>query len=249
MGSKADMAGASRRRFLEVAGAGAIAGLVALARPHHLAARDVRAITPPTGRRILTRGLERTLFDGKQIIVRRKWAIDFVPETNGWTVAGELIGVEVDVPPPLAPLANIEKNRPVSESFPIRLDGEGLILYGQGRASKLDMDQVASAASEVIASAGTFAIDQRAARMFVGQLDQAANSLMSLFPQDLFFPSTEPVTDRRTMDLANGLVGEMEMRYTATADGGTGLLRTSRRLVTTRIGGESMESAELWELA
>ena len=81
----------------------------------------------------LTRVLERELGDGAKVTVTRTWRVRFVAHAAGYTVEGEQIAAEVDAPPRLAVLAEVERKNPHAGPFPIALDQAGLIV-GEGGA-------------------------------------------------------------------------------------------------------------------
>lgn len=83
---------------------------------------------------------------------------------------------------------------------------------------------------------------------YLSQLQVAGVSLLDELPGDLFFPSSKPFRDRRTIALPDGGTGEFEVRWEATAAPVTGHLQTARREVITRIGTNERRSFEDWTL-
>ena len=238
-----------RREILKTLGSGSLATLAAFTLPYRVIAKSLPLPDSiPSRPMTLTRTLDRMLFDGKILSVRRVWRVGFAQLDGGWRVDGDLLSVDVDAPPKLAALASMERDRTADESFPVTLDANGLIVFTSIRDSGVDMDRVSRAALKIIRDSGASDKVLQDTRLFLAQLDQAAIALISQFPQDLFFPAAEPFSERRMMDLPNGLVGEMEMIYSAKVHAENGLLDKSERRVVTRIGDETTHSAERWEL-
>lgn len=238
---------ANRRKVLEWAGVCAIAALAGFGTPVR-AAVDRARVTPPDKPMRLTRRLVRQLGPGADITLSRSWKVDFLPRAEGWLVEGDQIAVEVDAPAMFEELAKIERQRKVTEAFPIMLDTSGTIHHAQEPASKLDMQQVAAAAEQVVGrqSVGQGARDEM--RLFMGELQRGAGTLISRMPDDLFFPDCKPQVEKRSLAVPGGGVGEIEMLYIAKASPDTGLLQASERRITTRFGGSELQSAEYWML-
>ena len=197
----------------------------------------------------LTREIERQLVDGERLLVSRSWVIAFTPAlSSGWVVDGEQVAVSVDAPPALNALAKIEEQRETPEAFPIVLDQHGMIVLPGENNSSLDMHKVHLAAENIVSGRGGDLSDRTALVQFVLQLQDAANTIYSNFPRDLFFPAVEPQTRREVIALANGLEGEVEVSYAADVHAGSRLLRRSSRRIATRIAGEVLHSEERWSL-
>ncbi len=80
---------------------------------------------PPSDPIMLTRTVWRSLYDGKEIVSRRRYAIQFVPHGDGFAVTGTLVESTIDAPPALAALAEMERRRADATLFPMRLDANG----------------------------------------------------------------------------------------------------------------------------
>lgn len=248
MDGRSKLESGERRAFLRNTAAISFGTLLAYSMPLAAGSRATSEIVAPAGRFTLVRTLQRGLIDGKNIVVRRTWEIGFLQQSNGFLVNGRTTNVEVDAPPPLAALAAIEKNRSSGEDFPLRLDKGGLIAFSDLPESGLDMEAVSVAASQFMAKADFSASEREITHSFLSQIDRAAHALISRFPSDLFFPTTEPMEQSRLMELPNGLTGEVQVRYVAETHADSALLRSSQRLVTTTIGASSMQSSESWKL-
>lgn len=242
------MSKATRREVLGRSAAGAIGAILALNSQPVFAAGQ-RSLTAPTRAMHLTRTITRGLVDGQSIIVARSWRVRFAAEGDGWAVTGSQEDVGVMAPSGLESLARIETNRPAREAFPIRLDCDGLIIQEPASSRRLDMDEVARAAHQSITARGGGGDKRGQLQLFLAQLQQTSASLMSTFPQDLFFPMAKPQREKRSMELPGGLIGEMELTYAATARPISGLLDSSERMVVTRIEGEELRSSETWDLS
>ena len=84
-----------------------------------------RQFQPPEGPVIISRTVVRSLFDGKEVRVTRRYLVRFRREADGWRIEGESRDVTVDVPPSLAQFARLERNRLEPGFFPIMLDSDG----------------------------------------------------------------------------------------------------------------------------
>lgn len=211
-------------------------------------AQSASLVTAPRGPMRLRRTLSRELVDGNMLVVARSWEVEFSSARHGWLVDGNQIGVEVDADPGLEALAELERSRATTESFPLELDHLGKIRFGTPKQRHVGIDQLAQAADSAVISMGGTEITKGRLRLFLTQMQQASLSLMTSFPQDLFFPSSGELSESKTMDLPGGLKGQMELTYRAQADPASGLLSSSKRSVITRIEGEELFSSEAWQL-
>ena len=229
----------------------ALGSLVAVATFHGLpaAASTARLANMPRGTLRLTRTIERSLIDGASIRVHRGWDVNFAETARGWLVSGVQVSVDVSAPPALAALAEIEQQRDTSESFPIALDHAGMIVGAAAAKTSLDMREVAQTAERIILARGADRGERLALNAFLSQLQTSADKSLSVFPQDLFFPSEPLQTAVETVDLGGGMVGKVELIYAAETRQTSGLLLNSSRVVTTRLQGQAMRSVESWSLA
>ena len=236
-----------RRGVIRAGAAGAIAMLSGFAAPVALAA-EPKLVRVPKTPMCLSRTVTRELIDHANLIVQRSWEIDFTQRGSGWVISGEQLAVSVDAPAALEPLAKLERERVADEAFPILIDSYGLIDRSITADSHVDISRVSNAAIEVVKNRGGGAVEKAELRRFLAQLQQAASSLMTHFPQDLFFPLTPSTTESRTMDLPGGMHGEVTMTYESHSEEDNGLLIDSKREISTRIAGDVMHSVESWSL-
>lgn len=194
--------------------------------------------------RILTRGLA----DGAAIVVTRRWQIRFAPRKPGLTVDGRQIFVDVSAPPVLAPLAALERARSTAGMFPIALDEQGLIVNVDASADDTPLQRAIAASLEMFRSrAGDEAAND--ATHFMTELARAGSAAVSATPRDLFFPASAPDSSTRQIDLPGGGSGSISVETAASVDPATGLLRSIRRSVRTRIADDERRASELWALS
>lgn len=215
--------------------------------PAPLAAQsaDAARFAAPAEPMRLTRVLERALGDGNAVTVTRSWRVRFVPRGNGYRVEGQPIAVEVDVPPRLAPLAEVERARD-DDTFPILLDAAGLIVSARA-GEPPSISGLAEAANAVLEELPE---DRRASGMaYVRAIQQAGERLASSWPEDLFVPLGAPRSSEQVLPLPDGRSGRLAVHFAGTLDpAGRRLSRAERRIVT-RIGDSVRTSRETWELA
>lgn len=196
----------------------------------------------------LTRRLSRSLHDGKAIIVTRSWIIEFEALSQGAAISGEQVAVNVDAPPALARLSEIEASR-TSGLFPILLSPEGMLMAAGENTSQETIDQAIKAAQEYFKERGFSEADTAKQGLIMAQLQRVSGSLLDELPSDLFYPSTKPYREIRAIDLPDGGLGEFEVRWTATHQTDTALLATARREVITRVGESERSASEDWTLS
>jgi hypothetical protein len=193
----------------------------------------------------LTRVLERELGDGAKVTVARTWRLRFVAHAVGYTVEGEQIAVEVDVPPRLAALAEVERKNSHAGPFPIALDKAGLIVREGGAGAK-PIPGLEEAAKKYLEGAP---LDRQAeALRYVRAVQQAGAEMTSRWPEDLFYPVAVPRHDERTLPLPGGGSGTIEVSFEGTlAADGRHLAAAERRIETT-VNGTTRASRETWRL-
>lgn len=240
--------GLTRRNALTFALAGLASGsLMSAIRAR--AGSGAEPLTAPSQPMVLTRRLSRGLRDGMTIVVTRSWRVAFTQQARGIAVRGEQIEVSVEAPPQLAPLSEIEQSRPTSGIFPILLGPDGLIMAA-GAASDADtVDAALAAARGVMAQHGLSSGSVAQHARYLADLQQAGSSLLEAWPADLFYPSPLPRRIVREVALPDGQTGEFELRWTASTQADSPLLREARREVLTRIGESERRSSEDWSLA
>ncbi len=237
-----------RLRILLLAGAAALVpAAIGVAQADPATQPAVAPFAPPATQLIMTRTLVRTLIDGKQVVVTRRYAIRFTREGDGFRLDGEQIGAEVAAPPALAALAEIERTRIDKNLFPARLDAQGMIRAG-GSTSDPNTGHAAVATGNQIISAAAIPLAAKRERSTV--LGHVANSAGgSAWPVFLFNPGLQERVERRKLALTGGAVGEVEVRITVQGLMPSGLPIAVERTVTTRLSGTSRISRELWTFA
>ena len=211
------------------------------------------AFRPPAGPMLLSRTLRRDLADGKAVITTRRYRVSFTPNASGWRVDGELVGCEVDAPPALAMLAEIERKRRDEGLFPLTLDRNGLIVPasppadspGQGRDS---VEQAIGATlAQLKANPPAAAVGAPIAG-FLQQLQVlAAQAALTRWPVTLFLPGSES-RDERRFTLPDGSEGTVTAEVSNAPAPGLATMGRATRRVVTRIGEDSRTSREEWSL-
>lgn len=236
------------RRALFLAGAAALVPALAAVQAGSALAETVASqFAPPSTALTLTRILYRPLTGGKQIVVTRRYAIRFAPEGEGYRLDGELIGAEVDAPPLLARLAEIERNRTDSGLFPARLDSQGII---RSMGGSIDRDARLKSVKVGELMIGSAAISAAGKQEGTALLNQVASSAgTSTWPMTLFNPGQGERVEIRKVPLADGSQGEVEVRIHAEGLMPGGLARQVERVITTRLEGTTRVSREVWTLS
>ncbi|MBS0256067.1 MAG: hypothetical protein JSS36_12900, partial [Proteobacteria bacterium] len=173
-----------------------------------------RFLAPATPMR-LVREWRRSLPDGKEIVSRRTYAVQFVSEGDGFRLDGHLLSVEVEAPAKLEGLARIERARPDEGLFPIRLDASGAIASsapapdGSARAR-------AGEIGGTMLGRGVSPGEARDGATFVQQWQ--AGTPVTRWPADLFRPQRGERREARPIQLADGAAGEVEVVTAAQCD-------------------------------
>lgn len=236
------------RRTLFLAGAAALLpALASVPAGSALAETVARQFVPPSSGLILTRTVYRTLADGKQIVVSRRYAIRFTPDAGGYRLDGEQIGVEVDVPQVLTGMAEIERKRVDKSLFPTWLDSRGIVRgqsgAGDPETRKLVFGQ-ARLALDGASAPGAAKVERTA---MLNQLNNA--SALSSWPSDLYNPGSGERVNKRKVPLPDGSEGEVEVRVHAEGLMPGGMAQKVERVVTTRLEGTTRISREVWLLS
>ncbi len=235
-----------------LAGVAALVPAIAVAATSETHAREAgagapaAAFKPPEGPLVLTRVLERSLPDGKAIVSRRSYAVRFLRDGDGYRLDGSLLSVSVEVPDVLEALADLERRRPDTGLFPMRIDVAGTLLAAEN-PSPPD-PAVAMAAQQVslaISGAGLSPGETRQAHAFVDRV--RSQSMHTEWPADLFMPRTGRRQQLVPVPLPDGKSGEVSVVLEARAGSG-GLLSWFRRTVTTELAGTTRRSTETWTL-
>jgi hypothetical protein len=195
---------------------------------------------------VLTRTLRRPLPDGKEIISSRSYEVRFVSEANGFRIEGRLLSVDVKAPEALAMLVSVEKDRPDSNMFPLRLDRTGMLLVSSSSPDNAALQKAVELALGELANSRMVALEMLSAQAFVQQVRNRAG--FNQWPEDLFHPTVGRQTLSRQMPLPNGVTGNITIDTIATTQGRGGLLASYARTVTTNLNGDERKTFEEWSL-
>ena len=206
-----------------------------------------RRFSPPSETMVLTRTLRRSLPGGAEVLTRRSYEIRFVADGGGFRVEGKLIGVEVEAPEELQALAMLERRRPDAEIFPIRLDGQGMLQPEIAPVPSEEVRQASTSAGRKVESFGLASFDQAQAKSFTAAFEE--RSIRTAWPEDLFHPVPGLREESRTVPLPNGARGTVNVRIDASTHGGSGVLGSFVRRVTTDLEGDSRITEETWTLS
>ncbi|MEO5705447.1 MAG: hypothetical protein ABIT10_13635 [Alteraurantiacibacter sp.] len=198
-------------------------------------------IAPPSGDMIYRRTLQRQLPGGIQLATTRDFRVRFSTAGDGYLVDGVQVSARVEAPANLASLARLEEQRVEKGVFPLALDHQGRIVDGPDPAMT---EQVSLALAEV---RQRFA-DGGEVRELLDALSASSTQLTAYLPQDLFAPAEGAVEQRQTIELPWGQTGEVRVRFAASRDADTRLMRLATREVITTLEGEERRSSERWEL-
>ena len=201
---------------------------------------------------VLTRTVRRQLPGGKEIVATRNYAVQIQPYQGGFVVDGHLIDSQIEAPPMLAALAELERSRPDSGLFPIMLDNQGIISSLTDPLATAGTTGTAPArlkAAELTGAAVSQAVANPEARIqatsFVRHVrDHGAGST---WPEDLFHPRSGTVRSTHPVDTGGG-AGTVAVLIEADAAIDNGLMKHFRRTVTTELGDSTRTSSEEWML-
>ena len=223
----------------------ALAGRVSAESP----AISEQPFSPPDAPQVLTRTVWRTLADGEQIVVRRRYAVQFARQGDGFLLDGRLLDAAVEAPAMLAPLAELERKRSDQGLFPMLLDASGRI-RAESKARPIDpaLHQNARAQSQsIIATTPLAPAQQRESADFLNQL--ATQGVPAAWPVDLFNPANAERSEHRRIVLPSGLEGEVTVSVKVVGMHSHGLPNAVERTVTTVLAGSARTSREQWTLA
>lgn len=235
----------SRRVFLCATGA---ALLLPLFPASALSQAGRRRIAPPSQSMLFRRELRRELPGGYAVVASREFEIAFRAIADGFRIDGRQVASSLDAPPSLEAYARLERERREDGIFPLRLDGYGLILSGPASVSGSDLEQAVTIALEQISAGLETQEEQAEARSFVLGLRQAADTISSALPEDLFVPPEIPQQASRSILLPDGMSGELSVEYSGRVSTATGLLDEARRVIVTDAMGERRRTVESWTL-
>lgn len=235
------------RQAILVAGLAAMMPAAATILPVMAAADTGAARFAPPERAIMTRTVWRYLSDGQQIVVTRRYAVEFALAAEGYRLNGALIEASVDAPSDLAAFAELERQRPDTTTFPIVLDRTGRIVSDGRMPDGAAREQAAALARKAIGGA---AIDARTRDQALGQVASlSAMSAVTPVPGDLFQPHPGERRETRKLALPGGAEGEVEVAVRVDVAGEGRLPQQVERVVTTRLAGTTKVSREVWSFA
>ncbi len=214
----------------------------------HVAAFAQSLVPMPSHPLSLSRRLERSLHDGRLLVVSRSWEVEFTRQGQGIAITGTQLQAEVEAPPSLASFAEIEQSRSTANMWPILLSGNGKILVAGSGTDQEDIAAAIAEAEHVIASRPMPSSQQAAQRQFLNEMQQAGYSLLDRLPDDLFFPTGVPLQSTREISLPGGLTGQFEITYNAVAESDSLRLDHAERTILTRIGHTERHAREEWKL-
>jgi hypothetical protein len=230
-----------------LSGTAAVLPLAALsAAPPAITAQGV--FSPPERQLVLTRVLHSPLADGNEVIARRSYAVRITPEGDGFRADGELLGSEVEAPPPLQALAAIERNRPDAGLFPMRLDRKGMLVPSAAAPqSGGGAPNAAAVASRVLEGSKLDSAERAEAQGFIAQVRSKA--ARTLWPSDLFRPEPGRRVEKQAFVLPDGGEGRITVEINARADSAPGVLAELERTVVTEMDGSRRVTREEWTIS
>jgi hypothetical protein len=236
-------------KILLLAGAAALLPPVAAQVAAQSAESASRPFAPPETPQVLTRTLWRSLGDGKQIIIRRRYAVQFTRQGDGYLLNGRLLDAAVEAPPYLAGMAELERKCGDEGLFPLLLDAAGRI-RSDARA-RLEpptlRDNARDHAQGMLAVKPLNREQKQESGVFLKAL--AAQGAPTAWPVDLFNPASGERSERRRIALPGGQEGEVLVSVKVDAAPAEGLRLAVERTVTTILAGTSRTSREQWTLA
>ncbi|MBS0475806.1 MAG: hypothetical protein JSR28_11795 [Proteobacteria bacterium] len=235
-----------RRETLLLAGLAALIPAAVQSAPAGAAPGTAQPRFTPPREVVLTRTVWRPLSDGEQILVTRRYAVNFAPEGDGFRLDGMLIDVAVDAPAELAPFAELERSRP-DTMFPIVLDRTGRIL-SDGTPPTADTTLRAAALARATLSKAALSAPARAEALAQIPALSAAGGT-SPVPADLFQPHPGERRETRKLALPGGMEGEVEVAIRVDGAGDGNLPQQVERVVTTRLAGSTKIARETWSFA
>jgi hypothetical protein len=241
--------GAVNGRTLLLVGAAALLPVVAGQVSAQSTAVARQPFAPPESPLVLTRTVWRTLSDGNQIVVRRRYEVQFSRQTDGFRLDGRLLDAAVEAPPLLASLAELERKRSDEGMFPLLIDATGRIRESVSAPRNLpaQRDDAHRHAQRLLADAPRPPAQQQASGAFLSQV--ASQGAMVAWPADLFNPASGEHHELRRVALPGGQEGEVTVSVKVSELQRLGVLRTIERTITTHMSGTSRTSREEWTLA
>lgn len=237
----------SRRQSMRLMIGAAILPTLVMGLPR-LARAAGSGFDPPSGPMRLSRTLIRDLPDGAVISVRREWEVRFSPAADGFSVSGRQTAVEVEAPPVLEALRQLEKQRKETNLFPLMLLPSGLIAAGGQEADAELFDLAVAEAAKLINRSALSAGDASVTGKSLAVLQKSVAVLLSRVPHDLFRPGQSHWQDDREVVLPQGQTGTVSVMFNAQMNASGQLMEQSERRIVSTIGTSSRTSSETWEL-
>ena len=227
-----------------LAGAAALLPLSALglATASPLQASTRSPFAPPAQHLLLIRTLHSPLADGREIVSQRTYEVTIRRNGSGWLVDGKTVACQVDAPEALHTLAELERNRSESGLFPLLLDAQGMIVSSPREPAPLP--GAAAMVGGYSPAAHAPPAQQATAREVVRSL--LVRRVNTPWPADLFSPSPGHRSDVQQVALPDGSQGSVTVEGLVRLGGTAGLVSTTERLVTTRLGERSRTTREEW---
>ena len=209
------------------------------------------SFTPPPSGAVLTREVRRPLAPGLDLVVRRSFALEVRREGDGFIVNGTQVAVEVDAPPSLAALADLERQRREVLLFPMHLDARGMIRPDgdttPARTAKAeDLGRANQLVSGMVSQSDLSADEGRQVSAFMAQ--SVAQGRFSLTPGDLFRPTPGKRSETRAFRMPDGQQGRLTIAIEASAGHSGGPLASTIRTVTTEYAGTERINRESWRI-
>lgn len=208
----------------------------------------VLRFSPPSSPMVLSRTVIRELSGGQQVLVQRRFRVQFVPDGAGFMLTGTPLDVSVEVPPMLARMGELERQRSDPGPFPIMVDGQGLI-YSASAGGDADLrahKDGQQAAQGLIDTAAMSVVRKHEGAQLLSQL--AIDPRTSPWPTDLFAASNGERRQHRSVALPGGEQGEIEVLLKVDKLLPCGIPASFERVITTRLAGTQRVSRELWSL-
>lgn len=203
---------------------------------------------PPMAPMVLSRTVIRELSGGQQVLVKRRFRVQFEASADGFVLTGTPIDVSVEVPPILARLGELERQRSDSGPFPIMVDGQGMI---HPAVDRKNADGTARKGGQqtalgMIDAAAMPAERKREGAQLLGQL--ATDPRNSPWPTDLFVASDGERRLHRSVALPDGSEGQIEILLKVGKLLPGGVPTVFERVITTQLAGTRRVSREVWSL-
>lgn len=225
-----------------------LAAAATLAIPAAAASSEPAFAPPRDSPLILSRKVVRELRDGAAIVATRRYRVTFHQVAGGWEVEGTLIASEIEVPPALAAIAALERDRPDIGLFPIHLDHSGRIVAA---TQTPDMGRAAVAKALGAAKQLTGTSEAAAPGGFLAQVGAAAASSgggLTSWPEALFLPHGLSGTSEQTFKLPDGGEGSVQVTLESEPAPALATMGRARRTVITQTAGTRRVAREEWTL-